>query len=434
MIMAAVVAHRGGARPSVLGLDMYDPLMLSMVTIAGFGLVLAAPWTAQALAGLDVTAARALLQPSEPEQVAELSRRVETLSASRAAVVDAADVERRRIERDLHDGTQQRLVALAMRLGMTHAAATDAPEAVREAIGQAHREAKEALTGLRDLIRGLHPAVLDDLGLDAALSGLAARSPVPVKLRVDLPHRPPATCETVAYFVVSEALTNVARHAAATHVQLTATHHVDDGSEVVRLVIADDGRGGAGERNDGSGLHGLRQRVGSVDGTSRIDSPRGGPTRIVVELPPPRCFCVAGGSDVAVLVLSHYVEERYATKLLSQPTGGIGYLLKDRVADVPQFLETLHRVAAGGTAFDPEVISQLLVRHDGGPLDRLTPREREVLALMAEGRSNTAIASELVFSESAVAKHVSNIFTKLGLVLADTDHRRVLAVLQFLNT
>lgn len=138
--------------------------------------------------------------------------------------------------------------------------------------------------------------------------------------------------------------------------------------------------------------------------------------------------------DVAVLVLSHYVEERYATELLSQPTGGIGYLLKDRVADVPQFLETLHRVAAGGTAFDPEVVSQLLVRHDDGPLDRLTPREREVLALMAEGRSNTAIASELVFSESAVSKHVSNIFTKLGLVPADTDHRRVLAVLQFLNT
>jgi len=106
---------------------------------------------------------------------------------------------------------------------------------------------------------------------------------------------------------------------------------------------------------------------------------------------------------------------------------------RDRVADVPQFLESLHRVAAGGTAFDPEVVSQLLVRRDGGPLDRLTPREREVLALMAEGRSNTAIASELVFSESAVTKHVSNIFSKLGLVPADTDHRRVLAVLQFLG-
>jgi signal transduction histidine kinase len=117
-----------------------------------------------------------------------------------------------------------------MRLGMTHAAATDAPEAVREAIGQAHREAKEALTELRDLIRGLHPAVLDDLGLDAALSGLAARGPVPVKLRVDLPHRPPPTCETVADFVVSEALTNVVWHAAATHVQLTATDGVSCGT------------------------------------------------------------------------------------------------------------------------------------------------------------------------------------------------------------
>jgi DNA-binding NarL/FixJ family response regulator len=137
--------------------------------------------------------------------------------------------------------------------------------------------------------------------------------------------------------------------------------------------------------------------------------------------------------DVAVLVLSQYVEERYATELLSRETSGIGYLLKDRIADVGEFLDMLRRVAAGGTALDPEVVAQLLVRHRSDPLDRLTARERQVLALMAEGRSNGGIASTLVISESAVAKHVNSIFTKLDLASADTDHRRVLAVLRFLK-
>jgi DNA-binding NarL/FixJ family response regulator len=137
--------------------------------------------------------------------------------------------------------------------------------------------------------------------------------------------------------------------------------------------------------------------------------------------------------DVAVLVLSQYVEERYATELLSRETSGIGYLLKDRIADVGEFVEMLRRVAAGGTALDPEVVAQLLVRHRSDPLDRLTARERQVLGLMAEGRSNGGIAATLVISESAVAKHVNSIFTKLDLVSADTDHRRVLAVLQFLR-
>ncbi|NUS73735.1 MAG: response regulator transcription factor [Corynebacteriales bacterium] len=135
---------------------------------------------------------------------------------------------------------------------------------------------------------------------------------------------------------------------------------------------------------------------------------------------------------IAVLVLSQYVEERYATDLLSGDNRGVGYLLKERVADVAEFLEALNRVAAGGTALDPEVVSQLMVRHRNDPLDALTPRERDVLQLMAEGRSNGNIASALFVSESAVAKHVNNIFTKLGLTNSD-DHRRVLAVLHFLK-
>jgi DNA-binding NarL/FixJ family response regulator len=135
---------------------------------------------------------------------------------------------------------------------------------------------------------------------------------------------------------------------------------------------------------------------------------------------------------VGVLVLSQYVEERYATKLLTGDTSRTGYLLKDRVADVDDFVAAARRIAAGGTVLDPEVVSQLLVRRTD-PLDRLTRREHEVLALMAEGRSNAGIAGTLVVSESAVAKHVNSIFTKLGLGPADTDHRRVLAVLRFLG-
>lgn len=135
---------------------------------------------------------------------------------------------------------------------------------------------------------------------------------------------------------------------------------------------------------------------------------------------------------IAVLVLSQYVEERYATDLLSGDNRGVGYLLKERVADVAEFLEALNRVAAGGTALDPEVVSQLMVRHRNDPLDALTPRERDVLRAMAEGRSNGGIAAALFVSESAVAKHVNNIFTKLGLTDSD-DHRRVLAVLHFLK-
>ena len=137
--------------------------------------------------------------------------------------------------------------------------------------------------------------------------------------------------------------------------------------------------------------------------------------------------------EVAVVVLSQYVEERYATDLLSIGTSGVGYLLKDRVAHVPEFLDALRRVAAGGTALDPEVVAQLLVRHRNDPIDRLTPRELQVLRLMAEGRSNNGIVDALNVSPSAVEKYVSNIFAKLDLPPSNADHRRVLAVLKFLR-
>lgn len=138
--------------------------------------------------------------------------------------------------------------------------------------------------------------------------------------------------------------------------------------------------------------------------------------------------------EVGILVLSQYVEEQYARELLAGDSSGVGYLLKDRIADVGDFLSAVERVGSGGAAFDPEVVSQILARSSRqDPISRLTPREREVMALMAEGRSNTAIAAALVVSDGAIEKHVSNIFAKLDLPQAETDHRRVLAVLRWLE-
>jgi len=248
-------------------------------------MLLAAPWVARGVARADEAAARVLLGPSRGE---ELAVRVETLARSRAEIVAATDAERRRIERDLHDGTQRRLVSLAMHLGMARASLTDAPEPVRQVIEQAHDEATEALAELRQLVRGLHPAVLDDRGLDAALSGIAANAPLPVRLRVDVATRCAPAVEAVAYFVVSEALTNVAKHADATHAEVS----VERTGDRLHVVITDDGHGGAtlspaGRPPDGggTGLRGLAQRAAAVDGTLTVESPPGGPTVITVELP-----------------------------------------------------------------------------------------------------------------------------------------------------
>ncbi|MFF4849117.1 histidine kinase [Streptomyces sp. NPDC001194] len=247
------------------------------VTVLGALLLLATPWLAAALARLDAFAAAALLGPNRAK---ELERRVEDLAESRADVLDAADLERRRIERDLHDGAQQRLVALAMNLGIARATLTDLPPEAKAVIDEAHREAKEAIEELNSLVRGLHPAVLEDRGLDAALSGIAARAPLPVELTVELARRPGPTVEAVAYFVVSEALANVAKHAKASRCRVDARRDAD----LLRITVTDDGVGGADPAR-GTGLVGLRKRVGSVDGTILINSPLGGPTVVTVELP-----------------------------------------------------------------------------------------------------------------------------------------------------
>ncbi|MFG2877058.1 histidine kinase [Streptomyces sp. NPDC048337] len=252
-----------------------------LITAGGVLLILAAPWLAAACTRLDAFAAAALLGPNRAR---ELERRVEDLAESRAGVLDAADLERRRIERDLHDGAQQRLVALAMNLGIARATLPDLPPEAKAVIDEAHREAKEAIEELNSLVRGLHPAVLEDRGLDAALSGIAARAPFPVELTVDLASRPGATVEAVAYFVVSEALANVAKHARAEHCSVRLVRTAGRRGDVLTVTVTDDGVGGA-DPGRGTGLVGLRKRVGSVDGTIMISSPPGGPTVITVELP-----------------------------------------------------------------------------------------------------------------------------------------------------
>ncbi|WP_030342257.1 sensor histidine kinase [Streptomyces sp. NRRL S-1022] len=247
------------------------------VTAGGAGLLYLAAWLSGALSRLDTRVGTVLLGPSREEQ---LARRVDDLTESRAGLVDAVDAERRRIERDLHDGAQQRLVSLAVNLGLARATLGDLPEDARRVIDEAHREAKEAIEELSGLVRGLHPAVLEDRGLDAAISGVAARAPLPVRVRVDLPARPSPTIEAVAYFVVSEALTNVVKHAEASGAEVI----VERFGPTLLVVVSDDGVGGA-DPAGGTGLAGLAKRVAAVDGTLSVDSPVGGPTVMTVELP-----------------------------------------------------------------------------------------------------------------------------------------------------
>jgi signal transduction histidine kinase len=240
------------------------------------------PWIARGLSTVDRLLATALLSPPP------LSERVRELEDDRGQVVDSAAADLRRIERDLHDGAQARLVALAMDLGLAKEKLTEDPEAAARMVADAHGEVKLALQELRDLARGIHPAVLTDRGLDAALSSVASRCTVPggVRLNVDLPSgsdrasRPDPAVEGIAYFTVSELLTNISKHADAR----TATVDAWRSGETLMLQVRDDGKGGATER-PGGGLAGLADRIRAVDGVFVVDSPVGGPTVVSVELP-----------------------------------------------------------------------------------------------------------------------------------------------------
>jgi signal transduction histidine kinase len=252
------------------------PWLVAAAVVVGVLVLPAAPRVTLAVATADAAVARYLIGPGSQ---ADMTVRIGELERSRARVVGSADAERRRIERDLHDGAQQRLVSLAMNLGRARARFGDDPDGARMIIDQAHEEAKQALTELRNLVRGVHPPVLSDRGLDAAISGLAALSPVPVAVRASLPDRPSASAEAIAYFVVAEALTNVAKHARATRAEVEVSRHGD----VLRILIRDDGDGGADPY--GQGLAGLADRLAGVDGRLSVRSPAGGPTVIEAELP-----------------------------------------------------------------------------------------------------------------------------------------------------
>jgi signal transduction histidine kinase len=273
--------------------------LLLVFCLGILGLVIV-PLLARGLIMVDVLLARWLLGPGSSEQVERLSERVDTLTQTREATVDSVEMERRRIERDLHDGPQQRLVAIAMDLGMAQERIDRDPAGARSLLDKAHAASKEAITEMRMVARGIHPPVLTDRGLDAALSALAARSPIPVTVRVDLPVRPSPTVEAIAYFCVSEALTNVAKHSRATSAQVTvgvgtridgltagATADSSVGSTAggpLWIEIRDDGIGGANP-GGGTGLHGLADRVRAIDGSLTVVSPTGGPTVLTINLP-----------------------------------------------------------------------------------------------------------------------------------------------------
>ncbi len=311
-----------------------------------------------------------------------------------------------------------------MSLGMAEQKLDSDPEGAREMLADARRGAREALEELRDLARGIHPPVLADRGLEAAIGALASRTPLHVRVMVDLDRRPAPPVESAAYFIVAEALANVGKHARAEHVDIAVRRRID--SVVVEVV--DDGVGGASL--SGSGLQGLSKRVQALDGSLEVASPRGRPddraggdamrvviaedlallrdglTRLlrdngfdvvaavidgdalvrtvlrerpdvaIVDIRLPPTFRDEGlraalelrerAPDTGVLIVSQYVEQAYAAELLADGRGGVGYLLKDRIMDVDDFVDAVRRVAGGGTALDPEVVAQLF----SAPQDR----------------------------------------------------------------
>jgi signal transduction histidine kinase len=247
-----------------------------MAAAFGVALLLLVPTVIRGMAAVHNALAAALLGPT---RTASLNAEVQGLRVSRGKGLDAAEFERRQIERNLHDGAQQRLVALAMGLGMAKEKLEIDPEAARQLVEEAHEHAKLAIVELRDLARGISPVVLTDRGLDAALSALAAQSSVPVDVSCRLGERLPAPVESTSYFVVAEALANVAKHSGATRVAVAVNREGDE----LLVEIRDDGMGGADV--NGHGLAGLSSRVEAVGGKLAVDSPEGGPTLIRAELP-----------------------------------------------------------------------------------------------------------------------------------------------------
>ena len=432
--------------------------------------------------------------PSLRPQERQLAARVDELTRTRAGALDVQAAELRRIERDLHDGAQARLVALSMQLGRAEERLEGQPE-VAELVRAAREEAGAAIGELRDLARGIAPPVLADRGLAAAVEALGAPG-------ADPRHRERVDPAPAAAGRRDGRLFRGGRGAD----QRRQARRRRRGDGRARRPRRPAGRGGArrgpGRRQRGRyRAHGpapsrggaRRHAVGLQPGRGRDQRARGAAMRVVivedqallregivallreqgidvvaqaedgpgllrivnghkpdlaivdVRLPP--SFTDEGlraalearvrQPGLGVLVLSQYVEPVYTAELLESGEGGIGYLLKERVGDVRGFVDAVQRVARGGTALDREVVAELVRSRAGLPGDAalaaLTPREREVLGLMAEGRTNAAIARAMVVTSGAVEKHVSSIFGKLDLPSTDDDHRRVLAVLAFLR-
>ena len=206
------------------------------------------------------------------------------LASSRDEALDTQASELRRIEHDLHDGAQARLASLGMSLGLAEAMLADDPQATRRLLVEARESTSSALAELRDLVRGIHPPVLADRGLDGALQALALVNPVPTSVELHLPGRLPAPVESAAYFAVAEALTNAIKHADARQVRITLEFHERAGGGLLSIVVSDDGGGGA-DLDGGTGLRGVARRLAAFDGTLVVDSPVGGPTDVRMSLP-----------------------------------------------------------------------------------------------------------------------------------------------------
>ncbi|MEV1024795.1 histidine kinase [Streptomyces sp. NPDC050264] len=265
-VLAAALARGGVGVLELLGQTALGGIFV-FLGVQGF----------RSLYALDARLARDTFGPSERER---LQQRIDELAAGRAAIVHAVDAERRRIERDLHDGLQQRLVALAMLLGRARRPGR-APEQAAALLRQAHEESGAVLTELREVAWRVYPSALDGLGLREALGGVAERSPVPLRLAYDVRDPLPAPVGAAAYFVVSEAVTNAAKHAQADTVIAQLSLH----EGLLTVSVRDDGRGGATTAGTGTGLAGLRGRVEALDGRLSVTSPLGGPTVVTAELP-----------------------------------------------------------------------------------------------------------------------------------------------------
>jgi signal transduction histidine kinase len=261
----------------VFGHGELSPAAEVIACLTGFAVLLLTPAVVRVLNRLDAALGERMLGPDRTEV---LSGEVSRLARSRALAIDASDIERHRIERDLHDGVQPRLVALAMQIDRARARLDRDPAAADDLLRQAHTDAKTALADLRSIARGIHPAILDERGLDAALSALVAGSPVPVAVSVQLSRRPERNQEAVAYFAAAEAITNLAKHATASQARL----EISDAGGQLMVQVSDDGRGGALVM-PGGGLAGIAGRLAAVDGSLSVDSPPGGPTTVTAVIP-----------------------------------------------------------------------------------------------------------------------------------------------------